>query len=103
LYDVNCPVAWTAHVIGDSWTALILREFFRAQPRRFRDIEAALGGIAPNVLSTRLKWLEEHGVIESRLYSAHPPRAEYSLTDKGRKLGPILKSMKDWGERYRPD
>lgn len=101
LYDANCPLAWTAHVIGDAWTALVLRELFMSKARRFRDFEEALEGIAPNVLSTRLKWLEEHGVIASRPYSEHPPRSEYFLTEKGRELGPILRAMRKWGEQYR--
>ncbi len=103
LYDADCPLAWTAHVIGDAWTALILRELFLSGARRFRDFEHALTGIAPNVLSTRLKWLEQHDVITSRPYSDHPPRSEYFLTDKGRELGPIMRAMRKWGERHRPD
>jgi DNA-binding HxlR family transcriptional regulator len=67
---------------------------------RFHDLEAALGGVAPNTLSARLKTLEKRGVIGTRLYEQHPPRFEYFLTDKGQALGPVLKALYNWGERY---
>lgn len=100
LYDPYCPVARTMEVIGDPWTMLILRDLFRSKTVRFRDLQESLTRIAPTVLSARLKWLEEQGVIASQLYSEHPPRAEYFLTDKGRKLGPVLKTMHQWGEQH---
>jgi DNA-binding HxlR family transcriptional regulator len=99
-YDSRCPVARTLNVIGDRWAILILRDFFLQGPRRFQDFEQSLKGITPAVLSTRLKDLESHGVIESRLYAEHPPRRVYSLTGKGRELGPVLLAMKTWGEQY---
>ena len=87
LYDPHCPVARTMQVIGDPWSMLILRDLFRSKACRFRDFQDSLKGIAPTVLSARLKWLEEQGVVATRLYSDHPPRAEYFLTDKGKRLG----------------
>jgi DNA-binding HxlR family transcriptional regulator len=99
-YDLRCPVARTLDVIGDRWAILVLRDFFLYGPRRFQDFELSLKGITPGVLSKRLKDLEAHGVIESRLYAEHPPRREYSLTDKGRDLRPVLGAMKSWGERH---
>jgi DNA-binding HxlR family transcriptional regulator len=59
-----------------------------------------LKGIAPNMLSERLRTLEENGVVERRFYSMSPPRAEYVLTAKGRDLGPIVRAMRDWGREY---
>jgi DNA-binding HxlR family transcriptional regulator len=99
-YDSRCPVARTLNVIGDRWAILILRDFFLQGPRRFQDFEASLKGITPAVLSQRLKELEGHGVIDSRLYAEHPPRRVYDLTEKGRELRPVLLAMKLWGERY---
>jgi DNA-binding HxlR family transcriptional regulator len=99
-YDLGCPVAKTLDVIGDRWTVLILREFFRYDERRFQDLEQAFAGLTPSVLSMRLKELEANGIVESRLYSTHPPRPEYCLTAKGRALGPILKAMMKWGEEH---
>ncbi len=99
-YGFKCPVARALDVVGERWTLLILRDLFRFGPRRFRDLEESLEGIAPNTLSARLQGLEKRGIVASRLYSAHPPRAEYLLTDKGRALGPVLKALKTWGERH---
>jgi DNA-binding HxlR family transcriptional regulator len=56
--------------------------------------------IAPNTLSERLKMLESHGIVERRLYEQHPPRAEYVLTPKGRELGPVIRAMREWGEKH---
>jgi DNA-binding HxlR family transcriptional regulator len=99
-YDSRCPVARTLNVIGDRWAILVLRDLFLYGPRKFQDFEASLKGITPAVLSQRLKNFDEHGIIESRLYSAHPPRYEYLLSEKGRALGPVLGAMKSWGERF---
>ena len=99
-YDLECPVARSLDIIGDRWSLLILRDFFLFGPRRFQDFEQTLRGLTPSILSARLKEFESQGVIESRLYTDHPPRLEYSLTQKGRDLGPILKALKAWGEKY---
>lgn len=96
----NCPVARTLDVVGERWTLLVLRDLFLFGPRRFKDFEDSLAGIAPNTLSARIKGLEKDGVIAKRFYSEHPPRAEYFLTDKGKALGPVLKTLKDWGESF---
>ncbi len=99
-YDQNCPVARTLDIIGERWTILILRDLFKEGPRRFQDFEQSLAGISPNTLSARLKSLEEHGIITRRFYEDHPPRAEYLLTEKGRMLGPVLKALLEWGQKY---
>jgi DNA-binding HxlR family transcriptional regulator len=99
-YDQPCPVARTLDVIGERWTLLILRDLFKFGPRRFKDFERTLDGIAPNTLSMRLKKLEAAGVIARRNYSDHPPRADYDLTERGRELGPVLLRLKRWGERH---
>ena len=78
----------------------MLRDLFRKGPLRFQDLAAGLPGIAPNTLSARLKALERQDVIVARLYEQHPPRFEYFLTEKGQALGPVLKALYQWGERY---
>lgn len=93
----GCPVARTLDVIGERWTILILRDLLLKGGRRFQDLQDSLAGVAPNTLSARLKDLEAGGIIERKLYSEHPPRLEYRLTDKGRTLGPVLKALRDWG------
>ncbi len=99
-YGLNCPVARTLDVIGERWAILILRDLFLQGPRKFQDFESSLAGISPNTLSARLKRLEEAGIISRRFYEEHPPRAEYLLTTKGRELGPVMKLLRAWGEKY---
>jgi DNA-binding HxlR family transcriptional regulator len=96
----SCPVARTLDIIGERWTILLLRDLFLQGPRRFQDFQESLAGVAPNTLSARLKAMEEQGLIARRAYSDHPSRLEYHLTDKGKSLGPVLKALRDWGQRY---
>jgi DNA-binding HxlR family transcriptional regulator len=99
-YDIpNCPVARTLDLIGERWTILLLRDLLRQGPRRFQDFQASLPGVAPNILSARLKAMEDRGLLHRQLYSDRPPRLEYVRTDKGKSLGPIVKAMRDWGTR----
>jgi DNA-binding HxlR family transcriptional regulator len=95
----NCPVARALDIIGERWTILLLRDLFLQGPRRFQDFQESLAGVAPNTLSARLKTMEEQGLITRRVYSDHPPRLEYHLTEKGKSLGPVLKALRDWGQR----
>ena len=94
-----CPVSRTAFIIGSRWTSEIIRELVDHGARRFSDFETALKGIAPNTLSNRLKMLEDHGVVERKIYDTHPPRSEYHLTDKGLKMRPIIDAMRLWGQQ----
>jgi DNA-binding HxlR family transcriptional regulator len=96
----DCPIARALDVVGEKWSLLILRDLFRRGPQRFQQLESSVEGIAANTLSTRLKALEAREVVASRLYERHPPRLEYFLTDKGKALGPVLKALYGWGERY---
>jgi len=97
-YELKCPIARTLDIIGERWTILILRDLLRTGPCRFQDLQRSFPGLSPNTLSARLKTLEEHGIIARAFYAEHPPRAQYSLTDKGRALGPILKALLEWGQ-----
>ena len=99
-YDMRCPIARTLDIVGERWTILILRDLVVSGPRKFQDFERSLAGISPNTLSTRLKRLEEAGIVERRFYEQHPPRAEYVLTEKGNELRPVLKALLDWGTRH---
>src|SRR5262245_16751269 len=98
-YGQTCPVAKTLEVIGDRWTLLVVRDLLPGR-RRFRDLLDSLPGIAPNMLSDRLKLMEEHELITRHFYSDHPPRAEYELTDKGKDLGMIVSALAAWGSRH---
>ena len=95
-----CPISRTLDIIGDRWSILILRDLVVDGPRKFGDFQDKLSGISPNTLSSRLRTLEEHGIVERRFYDQHPPRAEYVLTPRGRELGPVLKALREWGDRH---
>ena len=98
-YRQACPVAKTLELIGDRWTLLIVRDLLPGT-RRFQDLLAGLPGLAPNVLSDRLKLMETHGLVARRFYSEHPPRAEYALTEKGKELGVVVGALAAWGSRH---
>jgi DNA-binding HxlR family transcriptional regulator len=99
----GCPVAATLDVVGDRWTMLILRDLFSGRSGKYKDLMKSLRGISPNLLAQRLKHLMAHGVLERFFYSEYPPRAEYRLTERGKELGPILRTMADWGCKYELD
>jgi len=98
-YGQACPVAKTLEIVGDRWTLLLVRDLLSGT-RRFQDLESSLSGIAPNILSDRLKLMEENGLVSRRLYSDHPPRAEYTLTEKGRALGTVVGALAYWGSQH---
>ena len=101
LYDPKCPVGRALNSVGDRWTMMILRDLFVHKTRRFQDFVESLPGVSPNTLSTRLKGLESSAIIKRQFYADHPPRAEYTLTRKGRDLGPVVLALKKWGNKYR--
>jgi len=101
----HCPIARSLDVIGKRWTILLRRDLVRFGPRKFQDFARSLPGISPNTSSTRLKRLEEAGIVERRCYEQHPPRAEYLLTEIGEELRLVLKALFEWGQQrtqYRP-
>lgn len=95
---VGC-IASAMQIVGNKWTALILRDLFSG-PKRFGELEKTVGNINPRTLSQRLDDLEDHGIIIRQSYAEVPPRTEYSLTTKGQDLLPILRQMATWGTKY---
>src|SRR3954453_3118358 len=84
--------------VGDRWTLLTIAALLEG-PRRFNELQEALGGIAPNILSARLKGLIEHALVVQRPYSQRPPRFVYELSESGRELAGALRLLADWGAR----
>ena len=82
------------------WTILILRDLFTGT-KRFGELKKSLNGVSQKVLTANLRSLEEKGIIEREVFPEVPPRVEYRLTDLGKTLDPIIKSMHDWGEFYK--
>lgn len=95
---VGC-IAGAMEIIGNKWTALILRDLMRGS-QRFCELEKSVGNINPRTLSQRLDDLESHGIVTKQTFAEVPPRIEYTLTSKGRDLLPILQQMAAWGDKY---
>jgi DNA-binding HxlR family transcriptional regulator len=98
--DMPCPIARTLDIVGERWTLLILRDV-SCGVRRFDDLQERLG-IARNILTQRLAWLVDEGVLEKQAYETRPLRYEYRLTPKGRGLFPVLITLMTWGQRWSP-
>jgi DNA-binding HxlR family transcriptional regulator len=94
-----CPVTATAEVLSGKWTILMIRDLAEGSCR-FCELERSLEGISPRTLSLRLRALEEHGIVERRTYPEVPPRVEYTLTDKGRGLVPLIEHMRSYGREW---
>lgn len=92
-------IASAMQIVGNKWTALILRDLFGGS-KRFCELEKSVGNINPRTLSQRLDALEESGIITKQNFAEVPPRTEYTLTQKGQDLLPILKQMATWGTKY---
>ena len=99
--DMTCSIARTLDLIGEPWSPLILRDVM-VGIRRFDQIQADLG-ISRKVLTERLKWLLESGILARRRYQTRPPRYEYVLTPKGTELCDLLLVMVRWGDRWADD
>jgi DNA-binding HxlR family transcriptional regulator len=97
--DPNCPVCATAEIVCGKWTLLLVRDLSEGNSR-FCELERSLTGISPRTLSLRLRALEEQGIVRRTTYAEVPPRVEYTLTEKGVALLPIIESMRDYGETW---
>lgn len=95
-----CPVETTLMLIGDKWKVLILRDLLPGT-KRFGELKKSIGSISQKVLTAQLRDMEAKGLVSRKVYAEVPPRVEYSLTDLGRSLSPILKAMAEWGEYYK--
>ena len=95
-----CPVETTLMLIGDKWKVLILRDLMPGT-KRFGELKKSIGTVSQKVLTAQLRDMEAKGLVTRRVYAEVPPRVEYSLTDLGRSLKPILDAMWSWGEEYK--
>ena len=95
-----CPVEITLQLISNKWTVLIIRELSTGT-KRFGELKKSLENITQKVLTHNLKEMEKNGLIMRKVYTEVPPRVEYSLTEIGLSLQPILDSMFKWGNNYR--
>lgn len=96
---VGCPVETTLLLINDRWKILILRELLDGT-KRFGELRKAIGTVSPKVLTSHLRSMEEDGLVDREIFAEVPPRVEYTLTELGGSLKPVLDAMKDWGINY---
>ena len=95
-----CPVETTLMLISDKWKVLILRDLMPGT-KRFSELKRSVGHVTQKVLTAQLRQMEESGLVTRTVYPEVPPRVEYSLTELGRSLKPVLDAMWDWGENYK--
>lgn len=95
-----CPVETTLLLIGDKWTVLVLRDLMPGT-KRFSELMKSVTGVSQKVLTEKLRKMEENGLVTREVYPEVPPRVEYTLTDLGRSLAPILDAMETWGYGYK--
>lgn len=96
--EPQTPLAAALERVGDRWSLLVI-EALLGGPRRFGELAADVTGIAPNILSERLKRLEGERILRATPYSERPPRFTYALTDEGMELAGVLRLLADWGSR----
>lgn len=94
-----CPVETTLALIGDKWKVLILRDLMPGT-KRFGELKKSIGHVTQKVLTAQLRDMEEKGLLTRKVYAEVPPRVEYTLTDTGYSLKPILDAMVVWGTDY---
>lgn len=95
-----CPVETTLALIGDKWKVLILRDLLSGT-KRFGELKKSIGSVSQKVLTAQLRDMEANGLLRRKVYAEVPPRVEYSLTELGQSLKPILDAMQNWGEWYK--
>lgn len=97
-----CPVETTLLIIGDKWKVLILRDLMEGT-KRFGELKNSIGSVSQKVLTTQLRDMEAKGLLTRKVYAEVPPRVEYTLTDTGYSLKPVLEAMRCWGEAYQAE
>lgn len=95
-----CPVETTLSLINDKWKVLILRDLMPGT-KRFGELKKSIGHVSQKVLTAQLRQMEENGLLTRKVYAEVPPRVEYTLTELGYSLQPILDAMRIWGEEYK--
>ena len=98
MVTAHSPLAAALQRVGDRWSLLLIEALLEG-PRRFGELTEAVGGIAPNILTDRLRRLEAERIVRATPYSERPPRFDYRLTDEGMELAGVLRLLADWGSR----
>ena len=96
----KCPIEATIRMTGGKWKILIIRDLLTGT-KRFGELKKSVSGITQKVLTSKLRELEEDGLIERKVYPQIPPKVEYTLTDVGYSLRPVIDCLKEWGRDYK--
>lgn len=101
IFDENtCPVTATMKVLGGKWKPILINAIYFTSPARFGELKRSVVGITQSMLTSQLRELEDDGIITRKIYAEIPPRVEYTLTEFGLTLSPIIESMAEWGTQY---
>lgn len=95
-----CPVETTLMLIGDKWKVIILRDLMPGT-KRFGELKKSIGNVSQKVLTAQLRDMEAKGLVSRKVYAEVPPKVEYSLTELGLSLKPVLDALREWGEEYK--
>jgi DNA-binding HxlR family transcriptional regulator len=102
IFDENtCPVTATMKVLGGKWKPILINAIYFTSPARFGELKRSVVGITQSMLTSQLRELEDDGIVSRKIYAEIPPRVEYTLTEFGLTLSPIIQSMAEWGKQYR--
>ncbi len=96
----KCPIETTIKMLGCKWKILIIRELLEGT-KRFGELKKSVKGITQKVLTAKLREMEEDGLVIRKVYPQNPPKVEYTLTDVGCSLMPVLDALKSWGKDYK--
>ncbi|WP_421798255.1 winged helix-turn-helix transcriptional regulator [Haliscomenobacter sp.] len=99
--EESCPVTATMQVLGGKWKPILINAIYLTAPARFGELKRSVKGITQSMLTQQLRELEDDGIISRKIYAEIPPRVEYTLTEFGLTLSPIMLSMAKWGKEYR--
>ena len=99
--EYTCPITATMKVLGGKWKPILINAIYFTAPARFGELKRSVNGITQSMLTQQLRELEEDGIISRKIYAEIPPKVEYTLTEFGLTLSPIMLSMANWGKEYR--
>lgn len=97
----NCPVTATMKVLGGKWKPILINAIYFTAPARFGELKRSVVGITQSMLTQQLRELEDDGIISRKIYAEIPPKVEYTLTDFGLTLSPVIQTMANWGKEFK--
>jgi len=97
----NCPVTATMKVLGGKWKPILINAIYFTAPARFGELKRSVAGITQSMLTQQLRELEDDGIISRKIYAEIPPKVEYTLTEFGLTLSPVIQTLAEWGKKYK--